>query len=176
VECTGASLRRYFLSMSMLGAKDNETHSYLEVVDAIRRHGAGIEADLEELWRRIAFYILISNTEDHLRNLGFLYSGSEGWRLAPAYDLNPAPVETKPRVLSTNITLDDGTASLELAFEVADYFKLSAKRARAIVGQVGKVVARWDEDAGELGIGKTDRERMTSAFNHDDLQKATYIR
>jgi serine/threonine-protein kinase HipA len=85
-------------------------------------------------------------------------------------------VETKPRVLSTNITLDDGTASLELAFEVADYFKLSAKRARAIVGQVGKVVARWDEDAGELGIGKTDRERMTSAFNHDDLQKATYIR
>ena len=166
-----------FLSaMSMLGAKDNETHSYLEVVDAIRQHGAGIEADLEELWRRIVFYILISNTDDHLRNLGFLYAGSEGWRLAPAYDLNPVPVETKPRVLSTNITLDDGTASLELAFEVADYFKLSAKRARAIVGQVGKVVARWDEDAGELGIGKTDRERMASAFNHDDLQKATYIR
>ena len=64
--------------MSMLGAKDNETHSYLEVVDAIRQHGAGIEADLEELWRRIAFYILISNTDDHLRNLGFLYAGSEG--------------------------------------------------------------------------------------------------
>jgi serine/threonine-protein kinase HipA len=92
--------------------------------------------------------------------------------LAPAYDLNPVPVETKPRVLSTNVTLDDGTASLELAFEVADYFKLSAKRARAIVGQVGKVVARWDEEAGELGIGKTDRERMTSAFNHEDLRKA----
>jgi serine/threonine-protein kinase HipA len=166
-----------FLSaMSMLGAKDNETHSYLEVVDAIRQHGAGIDADLEELWRRIVFYILISNTDDHLRNLGFLYAGSEGWRLAPAYDLNPVPVETKPRVLSTNITLDDGTASLDLAFEVADYFKLSAKRARAIVGQVGKVVARWDEEAGELGIGKTDRERMTSAFNHDDLQKATNTR
>ena len=166
-----------FLSaMSMLGAKDNETHSYMEVVDAIRQHGAGIDADLEELWQRIVFYILISNTDDHLRNLGFLYAGSEGWRLAPAYDLNPVPVETKPRVLSTNITLDDGTASLELAFEVADYFKLSAKRARAIVGQVGKVVERWDEDAGELGIGKTDRERMTSAFDHDDLPKATYIR
>src|SRR5438552_6399933 len=94
-----------FLSaMSMLGAKDNETHSYLDVVDAIRQHGAGIEADLEELWRRIVFYILISNTDDHLRNLGFLYAGSEGWRLAPAYDLNPVPVETKPRVLSTNLT------------------------------------------------------------------------
>ena len=166
-----------FLSaMSMLGAKDNETHSYLEVVDAIRQHGAEVDADLEELWRRIVFFILISNTDDHLRNLGFLYAGSEGWRLAPAYDLNPVPVETKPRVLSTNIALDDGTASLDLAFEVADYFKLSAKRARAIVGQVGKVVARWGEEAGKLGIGKTDRERMTSAFNHDDLQKATHIR
>lgn len=166
-----------FLSaMSMLGAKDNETHSYLEVVDALRQHGAGIEADLEELWRRIVFYILISNTDDHLRNLGFLYAGSEGWRLAPAYDLNPMPVETKPRVLSTNISLDDGTASLELAFEVTDYFKLSAKRAREIAGQLGKVVVRWDKEASELGIGKTDRERVASAFEHDDLQLANQIR
>jgi serine/threonine-protein kinase HipA len=160
----------------MLGAKDNERHSYLEVVDAVRQHGAVIDADLEELWRRIVFYILISNTDDHLRNLGFLYVGSGGWRLAPAYDLNPVPVETKPRVLSTNIDLEDGTASLELAFEVADYFKLSPKRARAIVGQVGKVVARWDKEAGELGIGKTERERMSSAFNHGDLQEATHLR
>jgi serine/threonine-protein kinase HipA len=166
-----------FLSaMSLLGAKDNETHSYLEVVDALRQHGAEIDADLEELWRRIVFYILISNTDDHLRNLGFLYAGSAGWRLAPAYDLNPMPVETKPRVLSTNITLDDGTASLELAFEVANYFKLSAKRARAIAGQVGKVVARWDKEASESGIGKTDRERVASAFEHDDLRQANQIR
>lgn len=166
-----------FLSaMSILGAKDNESHSYLEVVDALRQHGAGIEADLEELWRRIVFYILISNTDDHLRNLGFLYAGSEGWRLAPAYDLNPMPLETKPRVLSTNISLDDGTASLELAFEVTDYFKLSAKRAREIAGQLGKVVVRWGKEAGELGIGKTDRERVASAFEHDDLQQANQIR
>jgi serine/threonine-protein kinase HipA len=165
-----------FLSaMSMLGAKDNETHSYLEVVDAIRQHGARTEADLENLWRRIVFYVLISNTDDHLRNLGFLYTGSQGWRLAPAYDLNPVPVETKPRVLTTNISLGDGTASLELALEVADYFKLSVKRARAIVTEVGKVVARWDQEAGALGIGKRERERMTSAFDHDDLKKATQV-
>lgn len=165
-----------FLSaMSMLGAQDNETHSYLEVVDAMRQYGARIEAELEELWRRIVFYVLISNTDDHLRNLGFLYAGTEGWQLAPAYDLNPVPVEAKPRVLSTNITLDDGTASLELAFEVADYFKLSAKRARGIARQVGKVVARWDQEAAALGIGKTELERMSSAFNHDDLRKATQI-
>jgi serine/threonine-protein kinase HipA len=163
-----------FLSaMSMLGAKDNEVHSYLEVVDAVRQHGARIAADLEQLWRRIVFSILISNTDDHLRNLGFLYTGSEGWTLAPAYDLNPVPVETKPRMLSTNITLDDGSASLELAFEVADYFKVSAKRARAITRQVGKVVARWDQAAAALGIGRAEREGMSSAFQHDDLRKAT---
>lgn len=161
--------------MGMLGAQDNETHSYLEVGDAMRQHSASIEAELEELWRRIVFYILISNTDDHLRNLGFLYAGREGWKLAPAYDLNPVPAETKPRVLSTNITLDDGTASLELAFEVADYFKVSAKRARGIARQVGKVVTRWDQEAGALRIGKTERERMSSAFNHDDLRKATQI-
>jgi len=99
--------------MSMLGARDNESHSYLEVVDSLRQHGASVEADLEELWRRIVFYILISNTDDHLRNLGFFYDGSEGWRLAPAYDLNPVPVDIKPRILSTNITWDDGTDSLD---------------------------------------------------------------
>jgi serine/threonine-protein kinase HipA len=165
-----------FLSaMSMLGAKDNERHSYLEVVDAIRQHGARIGADLEELWRRIVFYILISNTDDHLRNLGFLYEGSEGWRLAPAYDLNPVPVETKPRELSTSITLEEGTASLGLAFEVASYFKLSAKRAGTIVGEVAKVVRRWDQTAAEMGIGKKDREVMSSAFEHDDLREATKL-
>ena len=165
-----------FLSaMSMLGAKDNERHSYLEIVDAIRQHGTGIDADLEELWRRIVFYILISNTDDHLRNLGFLYVGSEGWRLAPAYDLNPVPVEIKPRELSTSITLEEGTASLGLAFEVASYFKLAPVRARAIVGEVGKVVRRWDQTAGELGINKKDREVMSSAFEHDDLREATKL-
>ena len=73
-----------FLStMSMLGAKDNETHSYLEIVDAFRQHGASPKADMEALWRRIVFNILISNTDDHLRNHGFLYEGSDGWRLSP---------------------------------------------------------------------------------------------
>src|SRR5256885_2328981 len=166
-----------FLSaMSMLGAKDNETHSYLEIVDALRQHGATPKADMEALWRRIVFSILISNTDDHLRNHGFLYAGSDGWRLSPAYDLNPVPTDIKPRILATAINEDDNTASLALAMEVAGYFELEDAKAREIAAQVGNSVARWDEDAGELGIGKTDRERMTSAFNHDDLQKATYIR
>ena len=81
-----------FLSaMSMLGSKDNEGRSYLEIVDALRQHGAAPKANMEALWRRLVFNILISNTDDHLRNHGFLYAGQEGWRLSPAYDLNPVP-------------------------------------------------------------------------------------
>ena len=89
-----------FLSaMSMLGANDNETRSYLEFVDALRQHGAAPKEDMHLLWRRMVYNILISNTDDHLRNHGFLYGGPDGWRLAPAYDLNPVPVDIKPRVI-----------------------------------------------------------------------------
>jgi len=74
----------------MLGAADGETHSYLELVDALRRYGANPNEDQRELWRRVLFSVLISNVDDHLRNHGFLYdTAKRGWRLSPAYDLNP---------------------------------------------------------------------------------------
>ena len=97
-------IRLPFLSaMSMLGA--NEAHSYKEFVDALRQYGAAPKEDMRELWRRIVFSILLSNTDDHLRNHGFLYEGPQGWRLAPAYDLNPVPADIKPRNLSTRLIL-----------------------------------------------------------------------
>lgn len=116
--------------MSMLSARDNETRSYLESVDALRQHGAAAQEDIQGLWRRIAFNILISNTDDHLRNHGFLYAGAGGWRLSPAYDLNPVPVDVKPRVLTTAINEDDPTASLPVALGVAGYFELDDARAQ----------------------------------------------
>ncbi|MGC1294330.1 MAG: HipA domain-containing protein [Alloacidobacterium sp.] len=162
-----------FLSaMSMLGAKDNETHSYLEIVDALRQHGAMPKADMEALWRRIVFSILISNTDDHLRNHGFLYAGSDGWRLSPAYDLNPVPTDIKPRILTTAINEDDSTASLALAMDVARYFELNAAKAREIAGRVGKAVSKWRDEAARHGIGKSEIDRMASAFDHEDLKKA----
>ena len=162
-----------FLSaMSMLGAKDNEPHSYLEIVDALRQYGAAPKADMEALWRRIVFSILISNTDDHLRNHGFLYEGSDGWRLSPAYDLNPVPTDIKPRILSTAINEDDGTASLALAMSVARYFELDAAKARDIAKQVGKAVSKWRDEAARHGINKGDIERMASAFEHVDLKEA----
>ena len=162
-----------FLSaMSMLGANDNETRSYLEFVDALRRYGAAPKSDMHRLWRRIVFSVLISNTDDHLRNHGFLYDGQDGWRLSPAYDLNPVPVDIKPRILATTIDLDDATATLDLALDVIDYFELDETEARKIAKQVGQAVSGWREVASRLELSPAQIDRMSSAFDHDDLRAA----
>ena len=162
-----------FLSaMSMLGARDNDTRSYLEIVDALRQHGAAAKDDIHQLWHRIVFTILISNTDDHLRNHGFLYAGTAGWRLSPAYDLNPVPVDIKPRVLMTAINEDDPTASLPVVLGVAGYFELDDARARANAAAVAQAVATWRDEAAHLGLTKKEVGRMASAFEHTDLEMA----
>ncbi len=165
-----------FLSaMSMLGASDNESHSYLEFVDALRHYGASPKQDMHELWRRIVFNILISNTDDHLRNHAFLYTGPDGWRLAPAYDLNPVPTDIKPRILTTAIDLDDGSAFMYLAMSVVGYFELDEGKARVIAAEVGKAVTTWREEAARLGLTQAEINRMASAFEHEDLKIAVCI-
>ena len=162
-----------FLSaMSMLGAEDRDVRSYLEIADALRRHGAESRADREELWKRIVFFILISNTDDHWRNHGFLYEGTAGWRLSPAYDLNPVPVDLKPRFLTTAVDLEDREASVELALTVAPYFDLNENAARAIARDIALSVAEWRTIASKLGLPRHAIERMASAFDHDDLKIA----
>ncbi|MEQ1908699.1 MAG: HipA domain-containing protein [Vicinamibacterales bacterium] len=168
----GARRIPFLSAMSMLGARDNQTRSYLEIVDALRQHGAAPREDIHALWRRLVFNILISNTDDHLRNHGFLYEGQGGWRLSPAYDLNPVPVDVKPRILSTAVNEDDTTASLTLAMEVAGYFELSDPEAREVAGTVGRAVATWRAEAAGHGLSKAAIDRMASAFEHDDLRTA----
>jgi serine/threonine-protein kinase HipA len=169
----GGKRRIPFLSaMSMLGAKDREALSYLEIVDALRQYGAAPKVDMEALWRRLVFNILVSNTDDHLRNHGFLYEGRDGWRLSPAYDLNPVPTDIKPRILTTAINEDDGTASLALAMDVAKYFELGAAKAREIAKQVGGATSKWRAEAAHHGIAKGEIDRMASAFDHADLKQA----
>jgi serine/threonine-protein kinase HipA len=162
-----------FLSaMSMLGARDNEPHTYLEIVDALRQHGAAAKDDMEALWRRVVFNVLISNTDDHLRNHGFQYTGPDGWRLSPAYDLNPVPVEIKARILSTAISEEDNSASLRLAMDNAGYFDLDAGKASTIAQQVGKAVSTWRDEAARHDLTKREIDRMASAFEHEDLHLA----
>ncbi|MCB9398553.1 MAG: HipA domain-containing protein [Acidobacteria bacterium] len=165
-----------FLSaMSMLRAKDGEAHSYLEIGDALKQHGATPDADLAELWRRIVFSILVSNVDDHLRNHGFVYEREKGWRLSPAYDINPTPVDVKPRVLTTTIDLYDGSASLDLAISVARDFRLSSAQAKTIVQDVANGLSQWREVAPQFHLSKREVDRMASAFEHDDLKKAQKI-
>jgi len=169
----GRVRRPYLSALGMLGAMDHDTRSYAEVADAIRRHGASPDEDLAALWRRLVFNILMSNTDDHLRNHGFLYERPRGWRLAPAFDLNPTPRDVKPHVLSTPVWIDgDSTASLEIALEHASYFRLAEAEARALIAEVGVAVGEWRHVAARHGLSEAEIGRMSSAFEHEEMEHA----
>jgi len=162
-----------FLSgMSLLGARDHETRNYLEILDTLRRYGARFKKDARELWRRLIFTILISNVDNHLRNHGFLHTAEGGWTLSPAYDLNPVPVDVRPRFLSTAIDEQDQKASIESALAVSDYFELSREESLRIAKGIALVVSKWRTIASSLGCSKSECDRMSSAFEHQDLETA----
>lgn len=162
----------YVSAMTLLEATDGEERSYLDLVDAIESESAGATADLHELWRRIAFTILISNTDDHLRNHGFLRTGS-GWALSPAFDINPNP-ESGPRLLSTSIDGGTGAPDLELLLRVADLFRLGDVEALAVLAELTEATGRWREVARRFGLDRASIERMHPAFEHEaaDLARA----
>ena len=137
------------------------------------QHGSDPKADLIELWRRIVFSVLVSNTDDHLRNHGFLYDRPKGWKLSPAYDMNPTPIDVKPRTLTTSIDLNNHAASLDIAMSVAADFRLAMKQARTIAKEVALAVAQWRQTASRFSISKTEIERMQTAFEHVDFYTAS---
>ena len=165
-----------FLSaMAMMSAKDGEQGSYPEIVDSLVQHGAQAKTDARALYRRVVFNVLISNVDDHLRNHGFLWLGKNGWSLSPAYDLNPVPADLKARVLTTNISLDEATCSLDLLEAAAEYFSLSLAQARTIIKEVALVTSGWRDIAKEVGARSTEIQRMASAFEHDELKRAMVL-
>jgi len=136
--------------------------SYLDIVSFITQHGdkGAINNDLEQLWRRIVFNICVKNTDDHLRNHGFLL-GEHGWKLSPAYDLNPIPTG---RGLSLNITDDDNSLNLELAIEVADFFRVDKTKAIEIINQIQTQISNWRQIAAKYNLSRNEQELMASAF------------
>jgi serine/threonine-protein kinase HipA len=148
-------------ALTMLEAADGEQHSYLEIADTIERHSPRPTADLQELYRRVLFSVLTSNTDDHLRNHAFLRTG-RGWALSPAYDLNPSP--DNPARLSTAIDLDDTSASIENALSVSRYFRLTTAQARTLVAEVEEATSGWRREAEQLGLPRQQIDRMTDAF------------
>lgn len=162
-----------FLSaMALTGSRDGERGSYPEIVDAMATTGAQAKTDAAELFRRVVFNVLVSNVDDHLRNHGFLWAGKAGWTLAPAYDLNPVPTDVKARVLATNIDLDEGTCSLDLVEGAAEYFGLGREAARSIIAEVAHATATWRDVARKSGARTSEIDRMASAFEHPDLERA----
>ena len=153
----------YASALTLLGLGDGDRASYPEMADILQRDGSNPRADCEQLFRRMVFNIVIANVDDHLRNHGFLRE-SKGWRLSPAFDLNPVPADVRPRVLSTNISLDDASGSLAAARESATYFGLSKADAAEIIGQVEGAVAGWREVAKASGASQRECQRMQSAF------------
>lgn len=159
----------YVSAATMLGveAADAEEHSYTEIVDALRIHGTTPQADIEELWRRIAFSILINNVDDHLRNHGFLHTSGGNWRLAPAFDLNPFP--DRLRELKTWISEGVGPgASIKALLSTAPYFKLSAERARGILREVEHAVSGWRRLGEKIGLIPVELDQFQDAFEHKE--------
>lgn len=138
--------------------------SYLELAEFILQHGSESNHDLEQLWRRIVFFICISNVDDHLRNHGFLL-GLKGWRLSPAFDINPV---ARGNGLKLNISESDNAQDLELAREVAPYFRLKKLKADKIIQEIVCIVREWRKEANILGISHMEQEKMARAFRVAD--------
>lgn len=171
--------RIHFASaMTLLGRVDGDNHqsglSYLDLVGFILQNGDKdrIASDLEELWRRIVFSVCVKNTDDHLRNHGFIL-GKNGWRLSPAYDINAVPTGTG---LSLNISDEDNSLDLELALKVAEFFRLAPNKAREIINHVQKNVSKWKSIATNYGLSRREQELMSLAFEQPHLSKLKGLR
>jgi serine/threonine-protein kinase HipA len=161
----------YVSAMTMLELSDGAQGSYLEIADVIERRSPSAEADLAELWRRIAFSVLISNTDDHLRNHGFLHATTGGWSLSPAFDLNPNP-EPGRKIMSTAIDLDDPSASIDTLMSVARSFRLDHDRATEILEQVESARAGWRRAAAKAPVSAAEVTLMASAFESEQAEIA----
>jgi serine/threonine-protein kinase HipA len=144
------------------GADASSGASYLEIADVIMSHGASPRRDLIELWTRIVFNVMVCNSDDHLRNHGFLRTPNDGWRLSEAYDMNPVP---EANGLCLNIDESDNSLDLDLVRSVAPYFRIPDATAREIVGKVSDAVRTWSELATEMGIARSEQRDMSASFS-----------
>jgi serine/threonine-protein kinase HipA len=164
----------YVSAMTMLEASDGDQRSYLEIAQVIEERSPAVTDELRQLWRRMCFTILISNTDDHLRNHGFLHARAESWRLSPAFDLNPNPVPG-PKELSTAVDFDDFRASIDTLMGIAGYFRMDARGAAEVLAQVASAVGHWRAIATSYGLPQVEIERMKPAFEHAERDRADAI-
>jgi len=157
--------RIHFASaMTMTGNNEHtirdKPSSYLDIAEFIQNYGSNIEANLHQLWKRIVFNIAISNTDDHLRNHGFILT-DDGWILSPAYDLNPSIDKSG---LSLNIDMENNDLDFELAKSVGAFFRLNDQQMTAIINEVMSSVRQWKFIANRIGISRSEQKIMDGAF------------
>ena len=163
----------YLSAGSLLQARRDEDRAYTELADAIRRIGAAPAEDMRELWRRLVINLLITNIDDHLWNIGFLYAGDGKWRLAPAFDVNPFP--DKARESKTWLSEASGpVTSLEQLLLEANYFGLTRADAETMAAGIAMKIAEWRAIAtsGDLAMSERDLVMFAPAFEHDDAEAA----
>lgn len=163
---TSKGRRLHFASaMTLTGHKDGDDGStgvsYLEIARVLIDQGAQTAVDLRELWSRMVFNLLVSNTDDHLRNHGFILVPGKGWRLSPAYDMNPVP---DSHGLKLNISEADNALDLDLVRSVAPYFRVNVNDENEIIERSQTVVRQWSKIATSLGISAREQKWMASAF------------
>lgn len=158
----------YASAMTMLGARDGDAADFDDIAEVVEERSPNATADLHELWRRLVFSALISNTDNHLRNHGFLHQGGESWRLAPAFDLNPDPLRTQ---LATGVAgvRDEPLAA---AVEHADLFRLTRVQAGHVLAEVRAAVRGWGQVAQRYGLQPAAIASMAPAFEHRTAELA----
>ena len=151
-------------AMTMTGKNDDiirdNIPSYLDIAEFIQFNSAQNKIDLHQLWRRIVFHIAISNTDDHLRNHGFLLT-EKGWILSPAFDINPSIDKDG---LSLNIDSNNNALDFELAKSVGEYFQLTNTEMDTIIKEIKGAVSNWKKLANQIGIPRAEQQLMSAAF------------
>lgn len=163
----------YLSGASMLQASRADEHAYTEIVDIMNTVCLDAKADAQQLWRRLVFNLFITNTDDHLHNIGFLHVGNDKWTLSPAFDLNPFP--DKDRESKTWLSEDTGPIdSVQQLLDKAAYFYLDQAQAHAILAEVHVAVADWRHVALSKEVGLTQKELadFAPAFEHEAMNAA----
>ncbi len=158
--------RLHFASaMTLLGYKDGHNHneggSYLEIIELIEQYGAAPTEDIRQLWKRIVFSVAVSNTDDHLRNHGFLLIPKHGWKLSPAFDINPLP---DGQGLSLNIDEIDNSLSFDLCMAVHPYFRWQETEAMKEIEKMKEILKTWEVRAKKMKLNRTEIESVRPAF------------
>ncbi|QVM84070.1 type II toxin-antitoxin system HipA family toxin [Novosphingobium decolorationis] len=159
----------YISARTALGKSGAELGSYTEIVDFIRQYSPQPRQDFRELYRRLAFTILVSNKDDHLKNHGFLYVGGGQWRLSPVFDVNPAP-DRNPHLETAILEGGAHDRSMALALEACEFFEIGEQEARdTIQGLAQTVSSSWRNALREVGVSGAPARSYEPAFVHDEM-------